>query len=99
MSYQLLVCMSPETYSCLLRLKSSDEDDTVRMQPGSSETHIFLPDSLGDNLILEVHDSKGTHFGRVLVQVATISDDPVKYSKIVNSVILTTVSCISAICA
>ncbi|GKA00362.1 hypothetical protein Tco_0672912, partial [Tanacetum coccineum] len=65
-----------QEYSCLLRLKSSDEDDTVRMQPGSSETHIFLPDSLGDNLILEVHDSKGTHFGRVLVQVATISDDP-----------------------
>ncbi|XP_023750462.1 uncharacterized protein LOC111898824 [Lactuca sativa] len=65
-----------ETYSCLLRLKSSDEMDTVRMQPGSSETHIFLPDSLGDDLILEVNDSKGNNYGRVLVQVATISEDP-----------------------
>ncbi|KAL4566068.1 hypothetical protein LXL04_030178 [Taraxacum kok-saghyz] len=65
-----------ETYSCLLRLKSSDEMDTVRMQPGSSETHIFLPDSLGDDLILEVNDSKGDHYGRVLIQVATISEDP-----------------------
>ncbi|KAK9063154.1 hypothetical protein SSX86_017024 [Deinandra increscens subsp. villosa] len=65
-----------ETYSCLLRLKSMAEEDTVRMQPGSSEFHIFLPDSLGDDLILEVHDSKGNHYGRVLVQLATISEDP-----------------------
>lgn len=65
-----------ETYSCLLRLKSSTEVDTVRMQPGSGETHIFLPDSLGDDLIIEVQDSKGNHYGRVLAQVATISEDP-----------------------
>ncbi|KAL8226322.1 hypothetical protein R6Q57_016154 [Mikania cordata] len=65
-----------ETYSCLLRLKSLSEEDTVRMQPGSSEFHIFLPDSLGDDLIVEVHDSKGNHNGRVLVQLATISEDP-----------------------
>ncbi|KAI7754526.1 hypothetical protein M8C21_028896, partial [Ambrosia artemisiifolia] len=65
-----------ETYSCLLRLKSSAEEDTVRMQPGSSEVHIFLPDSLGDDLIVEVYDSKGNHYGRVLVQLATISEDP-----------------------
>ncbi|KAI3689183.1 hypothetical protein L2E82_47133 [Cichorium intybus] len=65
-----------ETYSCLIRLKSSDEADTIRMQPGSNETHIFLPDSLGDDLILEVHDSKGKYYGRVVVQVATISEDP-----------------------
>lgn len=65
-----------ETYSCLLRLKSSTEEDAVRMQPGSGETHIFLPDSLGDDLIVEIQDSKGKHFGRVLVQVATVADDP-----------------------
>ncbi|KAJ9567728.1 hypothetical protein OSB04_003694 [Centaurea solstitialis] len=65
-----------ETYSCLLRLKSSTEADTVRMQPGSNETHIFLPDSLGDDLIIEVQDSKGNHYGRCLAQVATISEDP-----------------------
>ncbi|PQQ10519.1 uncharacterized protein Pyn_37378 [Prunus yedoensis var. nudiflora] len=65
-----------ETYSCLLRLKSSAEEEAVRMQPGSGETHVFFPDSLGDDLIVEVLDSKGKHFGRVLVQVATIADDP-----------------------
>jgi len=36
-----------------------------------------FPDSLGDDLLVEVQDSKGKHFGRVLVQVATIADDPV----------------------
>nr|GEU75605.1 hypothetical protein CTI12_AA453550 [Tanacetum cinerariifolium] len=64
-----------ESYSCQLRLKSSAEGDTIRMQPGSGETHIFLPDSLGDDLIVEVQDSKGNHYGRVLAQVATISED------------------------
>ncbi|XP_058088155.1 uncharacterized protein LOC131235065 [Magnolia sinica] len=65
-----------ETYSCLLRLKSSTEEDAVKMQPGSGETHVFFPDSLGDDLIVEVHDSKGKFYGRVLAQVATIADDP-----------------------
>ncbi|KAF8377347.1 hypothetical protein HHK36_030724 [Tetracentron sinense] len=65
-----------ETYSCLLRLKSSIEEDVVRMQPGSGETHVFLPDSLGDDLIVEVQDSKGKYYGRVLAQVATIAEDP-----------------------
>ena len=46
------------------------------MLPESSETHVFFPDSLGDDLILEVKDSKGKHFGRVLAQVATIAEDP-----------------------
>ncbi|XP_071728759.1 uncharacterized protein [Rutidosis leptorrhynchoides] len=64
-----------ESYSCLLRLKSSAEGDAIRMQPGSGETHVFLPDSLGDDLIVEVQDSKGNHYGRVLAQVATISED------------------------
>ncbi|XP_057470363.1 uncharacterized protein LOC130759232 [Actinidia eriantha] len=65
-----------ETYSCLLRLKSSSEDDTIRMQPGSGETHVFLPDSIGDDLIVEVLDSKGKQYGRVLAQVAAITEDP-----------------------
>ncbi|KAI9106858.1 hypothetical protein K1719_022386 [Acacia pycnantha] len=64
-----------EAYSCFLRLKSSAEEDTIRMQPGSSETHIFFPDSLGDDLIVEVQDSTGKHLGCVHVQVATIADD------------------------
>ncbi|KAJ6829490.1 uncharacterized protein M6B38_357610 [Iris pallida] len=65
-----------ESYSCLLRLKSSSEEDGVRMQAGSGETHVFFPDSLGDDLILEVYDSKGTSCGRVVAQVASIAEDP-----------------------
>ncbi|KAF7817018.1 plant/MNA5-17 protein [Senna tora] len=68
--------MCTETYSCSLRLKSLTEEDAIRMQPGSSETHMFFPDSLGDDLLVEVQDSKGKHFGRVLVQLAAIADDP-----------------------
>ncbi|XP_074304597.1 uncharacterized protein LOC141639345 [Silene latifolia] len=65
-----------ETHSCLLRLKSSPEEDAVRMQPGSGETHVFFPDGLGDDLIVEVQDSKGKDCGRVVTQVATVADDP-----------------------
>ncbi|KAF5749744.1 hypothetical protein HS088_TW03G00069 [Tripterygium wilfordii] len=65
-----------ETYGCLLRLKSSAEEDVVRMQPGSSETHVFFPDGHGDDLIIEVQDLKGRSYGRVLAQVAAITDDP-----------------------
>ncbi|KAG0476501.1 hypothetical protein HPP92_013342 [Vanilla planifolia] len=64
------------SYSCLLRLKSLADDDRVRMQVGSSETHVFFPDSMGDDLIVEVHDSKGANLGRVVVQLAIIVDDP-----------------------
>ncbi|CAA6658860.1 unnamed protein product [Spirodela intermedia] len=63
-----------ESYSCQLRLKSASEQDAIRMQPGSSDSHVFFPDSLGDDLIIEVYDSKGNSYGRVLAQVATISE-------------------------
>ncbi|XVE86848.1 hypothetical protein DITRI_Ditri18aG0068200 [Diplodiscus trichospermus] len=65
-----------ETYCCLLKLKSSSEEDVIRLQPGSSETHVFLPDGLGDDLIVKVHDSKGQYCGHALVQVVTVADDP-----------------------
>ncbi|KAG8642828.1 hypothetical protein MANES_12G127600v8 [Manihot esculenta] len=65
-----------ETYTCMLRLKSSSEEDSVRVQPGSGETHMFFPDNHNDDLIIEVRDSKGQHCGRVLAQVAAIADDP-----------------------
>ncbi|XP_027078388.1 uncharacterized protein LOC113778164 [Coffea eugenioides] len=68
--------MVQETYSCSLRLKNSSEEDTVKMQPGSGETHVFLPDGLGDDLIIEVHDSKGKYCGRAMAQVAEIADNP-----------------------
>ncbi|XAR48510.1 hypothetical protein NMG60_11031358 [Bertholletia excelsa] len=68
--------VSQETYSCLLRLKSSNEEDAIRMQPGSGENHVFFPDSLGDDLIIEVQNSMGKQCGRVIAQVATIAEDP-----------------------
>ncbi|PIN16970.1 hypothetical protein CDL12_10361 [Handroanthus impetiginosus] len=64
-----------ESYSCLLRLKSSPEDDAVRMQPGSGETRFFLPDGLGDDLVIEVHDSRGKYCGHAVLQVADITDE------------------------
>ncbi|XP_047327055.1 uncharacterized protein LOC124930749 [Impatiens glandulifera] len=64
------------TYSCFMRLKSSSEEDVIRLHPGSGETHVFLPDSLGDDLIVEVHDSKGKIIGRALAQIASVAEDP-----------------------
>ncbi|KAL1201250.1 hypothetical protein V5N11_031031 [Cardamine amara subsp. amara] len=64
-----------ETYSCRLRLKSLTEDDAIMMQPGSGESHVFFPDSHGDDLIVEILDPKGNDFGRVLVQLANISEE------------------------
>ncbi|CAN8299058.1 unnamed protein product [Cochlearia groenlandica] len=65
-----------EKFSCTMRLKSSTEEDQVKTQPGSDETFLFLPDSIGDDLIVEVQDSKGQFCGRVLAQLAAIVDEP-----------------------
>lgn len=43
--------------------------------------HSF-PDSIGDDLIVEVQGSKGECCGRVLAQVAAIADDPVRFSSL-----------------
>ncbi|KAJ1699717.1 hypothetical protein LUZ63_008229 [Rhynchospora breviuscula] len=64
-----------ETYTCQLRLKSMPDDELVPMQPGSGETHVFFPDSLGDDLIMDVYDSKGACCGKVVAQVASIVED------------------------
>ncbi|KAM5577095.1 hypothetical protein ABKV19_007774 [Rosa sericea] len=73
--YKLTSSLS-ETYSCFLRLRSSPEEDAVRMQPGSREAHFFFPDSLGDDLIIAVQDSKGKHCGHARAQVSAIADKP-----------------------
>ncbi|CAK9199091.1 unnamed protein product [Sphagnum troendelagicum] len=65
-----------ENFSCVLRLKSSAEEDAIHMQPGSSDTSVFLPESSGDDLLVEIQDSKGATHGRLVVHIATISDDP-----------------------
>jgi hypothetical protein len=36
-----------------------------------------LPESSGDDLLVEIQDSKGVTHGRLVVHIATISDDPV----------------------
>ncbi|KAH9664406.1 hypothetical protein KPL70_019997 [Citrus sinensis] len=59
-----------------------DEIRKVRITPripanGSfSQQSLAFPDSVGDDLIVEVHGSKGEYYGRVLAQVAAIADDP-----------------------
>lgn len=40
-----------------------------------------LPDSLSDDLIIEVRDSKGQLLGRLVAQLAAIADDPVRFSR------------------
>lgn len=65
-----------ETYSCLLRLKSTTAEEAVRMHPGSGDTHIFNPECPADNLLLEVQDSKGNAQGQAVVQLSSINDDP-----------------------
>lgn len=37
-----------------------------------------FPDSIGDDLIVEVYNSKGTLLGHVVAQVASIVEDPVR---------------------
>ncbi|GER27315.1 DNA repair protein RAD50 [Striga asiatica] len=64
-----------ESYSCTLRLKSSPEEDAVRIQPGSDESRVFLPEGFGDDLVIEIHDSKGRRCGQALLQVADIADE------------------------
>ncbi|KAL8229027.1 hypothetical protein R6Q57_013927 [Mikania cordata] len=64
-----------ETYLCSLRLKSSSEAEMTRMQPGSCEAHVFLPDGMRDDLIIEVTDSKGKYCGQCIAQIADIADD------------------------
>jgi hypothetical protein len=42
-------------------------------------SYFSFPDSLGDDLIIDVSDSKGKSCGRVVAQVATMAEDPVRF--------------------
>ncbi|KAH7293968.1 hypothetical protein KP509_28G050300 [Ceratopteris richardii] len=64
-----------ETFSCVLRLKSMPVEEGIRMCPGSGDSHIFLPESSGDDLIIELQDIKGEHRGKTVVQLASLSDE------------------------
>ncbi|CAN6567895.1 unnamed protein product [Malus baccata var. baccata] len=76
-----------ETYSCFVRLTSSPEEDAVQMQPGSGETRVLFPNSVGDDVIIQVQNSKGQHCGcgYALVKVAAIADEPIQFSEFSNS--------------
>ncbi|KAH0455216.1 hypothetical protein IEQ34_015248 [Dendrobium chrysotoxum] len=65
-----------ESYFCLMRVRSLAEEDMIRLQVGSGEKHAFFPDSMEDDLIVEVHDSKGKILGQVVVKLANIAEDP-----------------------
>ncbi|KAL2652043.1 hypothetical protein R1flu_020171 [Riccia fluitans] len=65
-----------EGFSCVLKLKSSTDDEAVKMQPGSGDATVFLPESPADELIIDVQDIKGDSQGRCVVQLASITDDP-----------------------
>ncbi|PKU84945.1 hypothetical protein MA16_Dca026827 [Dendrobium catenatum] len=65
-----------ESYFCLMRVRSLAEEDMIRLQVDSGEKHAFFPDSMGDDLIVEVHDSKGKILGQVVVKLANIAEDP-----------------------
>ncbi|BBM98900.1 hypothetical protein MPTK1_1g17040 [Marchantia polymorpha subsp. ruderalis] len=65
-----------EGFSCVLKLKSSTEDEAVRMVPGAGDATVFLPESPADELIIDVQDLKGSSQGRCVVQLTSISDDP-----------------------
>nr|VDD34137.1 unnamed protein product [Brassica oleracea] len=67
---------SQKKFSCCMKLKSYMEEDQVKTQPGSGETFFFLPESIGDDLIVEVRNSKGKFCGRVLAQLAAIVEEP-----------------------
>ena len=47
-----------------------------------------LPDGFGDDLIIEVQDSKGKYCGHALVQVADIADESVLYLDLVFGLLL-----------
>ncbi|KAL8160420.1 hypothetical protein V2J09_001957 [Rumex salicifolius] len=64
-----------EKNSCLMRLKSADEDDLVQMQPGLDETQTFSPENLEDDLHIIVQDSRGRYCGRVLAQIASFAEN------------------------
>ncbi|PQP92979.1 uncharacterized protein Pyn_10294 [Prunus yedoensis var. nudiflora] len=76
-----------ETYSCFLRLTSSPEEDAIQMQPGSSETRVLFPHSNGDDLIIQVQNSKGQHCGHALVKVTAIAEpgDKIRWWPIYSS--------------
>lgn len=51
-------------------------------------TIFSFPDSLGDDLTVEIYDSKGKVCGRVLAQLARVADDPVRTVELLSALVL-----------
>lgn len=76
--YPRLVCSLPIFILCISKFSREYTYQNKRLLENDTDNQPYsFPDSIGDDLLLEVHDTKGKQFGRVLVQVATIADDPV----------------------
>ncbi|KAG0598827.1 hypothetical protein M758_12G103500 [Ceratodon purpureus] len=65
-----------DNFTCVIKLKSSPEAEAVRVQPGSTDSTVLLLEGSGDELLMEIQDSKGVSQGRLNVPIASISDDP-----------------------
>ncbi|GBG85313.1 hypothetical protein CBR_g39880 [Chara braunii] len=63
-----------EGFYCLLRLKSGTLDESIRIQPGTGETITMHPESAGDDLMLDVFDTKGWK-GKLAVPLSAIDDE------------------------
>ncbi|XP_024361658.1 uncharacterized protein [Physcomitrium patens] len=66
---------SQENFTCLLKLKSSPEEESARVQPGHTDVIVLLPESSVDELLVEIHDSHGIFQGRLHIPIATICND------------------------
>nr|XP_027063036.1 uncharacterized protein LOC113689466 isoform X1 [Coffea arabica] len=71
-----------ESLSCLLKLKSSLEENqdetgsTTSLQPGTGDYHDFFPEHQGDSILLEVHDLKKNIQGQATIPVSSMADNP-----------------------
>ncbi|XP_058114690.1 uncharacterized protein LOC131257803 [Magnolia sinica] len=77
-----LAVTSEEALSCLCQLKSSSEETKVEtgsaicLRPGTSDSHVFFPESQGDALLVEVQDTNRIAQGRAIIQVSSLTDNP-----------------------
>ncbi|XP_078438444.1 portal protein [Wolffia australiana] len=66
---------------CLLSLRrstesSEDEAPAACLQPGSGDSHVLYPESLGDAIVIEVQNSSKASQGRAIIPVSSLSENP-----------------------
>ncbi|CAI9088988.1 OLC1v1023465C1 [Oldenlandia corymbosa var. corymbosa] len=76
-----------ESFSCLVQLKSSVEDNqdglssAISLHPGTGDYHDFFTDNQGDVVLLEVQDMKKNVQGRAVIPIASLTDNPTEKVK------------------